>query len=158
MRNKLACSSSTQQRTSLFCPLPSNASLNSTETLTLFLCTSRLCTLVFAPLLNTVHHPSLSVPLHPPHLRTVTAGWRPESNRASFLMMFPTPGMTAWSRRTSHSILLLWPLTASTEREKLNLGEHTSRHSVALTLCSLSSANLQGEARWQRQKSLVKNI
>lgn len=78
-------------------------------------------------------------------LCTVTAGWRPESNRASFLMMFPTPGITAWSSRTSHSILLLWHLTASTEREKLNFGEHTSRHSMALTLCSLSSVNLQGE-------------
>lgn len=89
-------------------------------------------------------------------LRTVTAGWRPESNRASFLMMFPTPGMTAWSRRTSHRILLLWHLTASTEREKLNFGEHTSRHSMALTLCSLSSVNLQGEMYLQWRETLEK--
>lgn len=91
-------------------------------------------------------------------LRTVTAGWRPESNRASFLMMFPTPGMTAWSRRTSHSILPLWHLTASAEREKLNFGEHTSRHSMALTLCSLSSVNLQGEMHLQWRETLEKKI
>lgn len=57
--------SSAQQRTSPFCPPPSNASLNNTETLTLFLCASRLCTLVFVPLLNTVHHLSLSLSLPP---------------------------------------------------------------------------------------------
>lgn len=85
------------------------------------------------PLLNTIHH----------LFHTFTAGWRPESNRASFLMMLPTPGMTAWSRRTSQSILLLWLLTASSEWEKLNLEEHTSRLSMALTLCSQSSVNLQ---------------
>lgn len=87
----------------------------------------------FVPLLNTIHH----------LFHTFTAGWRPESNRASFLMMLPTPGMTAWSRRTSQSILLLWLFTASSQWEKLNLGEHTSRLSIALTLCSQSSVNLQ---------------
>lgn len=87
----------------------------------------------FVPVLNTIHH----------LFHTFTAGWRPESNSASFLMMLPTPGMTAWSRRTSQSILLLWLLTASSEREKLNLGEHTSWLSIALTLCSQSSVNLQ---------------
>lgn len=87
----------------------------------------------FVPLLNTIHH----------LFHTFTAGWRPESNRASFLMMLPTPGMTAWSRRTSQSILLLWLFTASSQWEKLNLGEHRSRLSIALTLCSQSSVNLQ---------------
>lgn len=93
-------------------------------------------TLFFVPLLNTIHH----------IFHTFTAGWRPESNRASFLMMLPTPGMMAWSRRTSHSILLLWLLTASSERERLNFGAHTSRLSIALTLCSQSSVNLQGQS------------
>lgn len=86
----------------------------------------------FIPLLNTIHH----------LFYTFTAGWRPESNRASFLMMLPTPGMTAWSRRTSQSILLPWLLTASSEREQQNLEEHTSRLSMALTFCSQSSVNL----------------
>lgn len=88
----------------------------------------------FVPQLNRIYH----------LFHTFTAGWRPESNRASFFMMLPTPGMMAWSRRTSHSILLLWLLTASSEREKLNFGEHTSRLSIARTLCSQSSVNLQG--------------
>lgn len=88
---------------------------------------------VFAPLLSTIHH----------LFHTFTAGWRPESNRASFLMMFPTPGRTAWSRRTSQSIRQLWLLTAASAREKLNLEEHTSRLSKALTLCSQSSVNLR---------------
>lgn len=87
------------------------------------------------PLLNTIHHLS----------RTFTAGWRPESNRASFLMMLPTPGMTLWSRRTSHSILPLWLLSAAALREKLNLGEQTSRLSMARTLCSQSWASLRQE-------------
>lgn len=51
--------------------------------------------------------------------------------------------MTAWSRRTSHSILPPRLLTAATEREKLNLGEHTSRLSKALTRCSQSSVDLR---------------
>ena len=97
---------------------------------------SCIFTLFFVPLLNTIHH----------LFHTFTAGWRPESNRASFLMMLPTPGMTAWSRRTSQSILLLWLLTASSERERLNLGEQTSRLSLALTLCSQSSVNLQADS------------
>lgn len=74
---------------------------------------------------------------------TFTAGWRPESNKASFLMMFPTPGMTAWSMRTSHNIRRLWLLTASSEWEKLKCWEHTSRASKALTFCTQSSVNLQ---------------
>lgn len=74
---------------------------------------------------------------------TFTAGWRPESNRASFLMMLPTPGMIAWSMRTSHNIRRHWLLTASSEQEKLNCWEHTSRPSIALTLCTQSSVNLQ---------------
>lgn len=76
-------------------------------------------------------------------LPTFTAGWRPESNKASFLMMFPTPGMTAWSMRTSHNIRRLWLLTASSEWEKLKCWEHTSRASKALTFCTQSSVNLQ---------------
>lgn len=113
-----------------------NASLNNTsDQLYFFPCESCLAFVFsfFVPLLNTIHHLS----------HTFTAGWRPESNRASFLMMLPTPGMTAWSRRTSQSNLPLWLLTASSERETLNLGEHTSRLSIALTLCSQSSVNLQ---------------
>ena len=70
--------------------------------------------------MNTIHHV----------FHTFTPGWRPESNRASFLMMFPTPGMTAWSMRTSQSLLLLWLLTAFSAWEKLNLEEHTSRLSI----------------------------
>lgn len=77
---------------------------------------------------------------------TFTAGWRPESNRASFLMMLPTPGMTAWSMRTSHNIRRCWRLTASSEREKLNCWEHTSRPSIALTFCTQSSVNLHTRA------------
>lgn len=89
---------------------------------------------LFVPQLNTIHH----------IFHTFTAGWSPESNKASFLMMLPTPGMMAWSRSTSHSILLLWPLTACLEWEKLNFGEHTSKLCMALTFCSQSSVNLQG--------------
>lgn len=77
---------------------------------------------------------------------TFTAGWRPESNRASFLMMLPTPGITAWSMSTSHNIRRCWLLTASSEREKLNCWEHTSRHSIALTFCTQSSVNLHTHA------------
>lgn len=58
-------------------------------------------------------------------------------------MMFPTPGMTAWSMTTSHNIRRHWLLTASSEREKLNCWEHTSRPSRALTFCTQSSVNLQ---------------
>lgn len=100
------------------------------------------------PLLNTIHH----------LFHTFTAGWRPESNRASFLMMFPTPGMTAWSRRTSQSILLPWLLTASSEREKLNVEEHTSRLSVALTLCSQSSVNLQTHSCRKKVENLWRQL
>lgn len=92
------------------------------------------CEEFFVLLFRTIHH-------------TFTAGWRPESNRASFLMMLPTPGMMAWSRRTSQSILLLWLLTASSEREELKFREHISRLSIAFTLCSQSSVSLQAHAR-----------
>lgn len=95
-------------------------------------------------MLNTIHH----------IFHTFTAGWRPESNRASFLMMLPTPGMTAWSRRTSQSILLLWLFTASSQWEKLNLREHTSRLSIALTLSSQSSVNLQTVYYWKNFKNI----
>lgn len=77
---------------------------------------------------------------------TFTAGWRPESNRASFLMMLPTPGIMAWSMRTSHNIRRCWRLTASSERGKLNCWEHTSRPSIALTFCTQSSVNLHTRA------------
>lgn len=58
-------------------------------------------------------------------------------------MMLPTPGMTAWSMRTSHTIRQFWLLTASSAREELNRWEHTSRPSMALTFCTQSSINLQ---------------
>lgn len=61
-------------------------------------------------------------------------------------MMLPTPGMTAWSMRASHNIRRCWRLTASSEREKLNCWEHTSRPSIALTFCTQSSVNLHTRA------------
>lgn len=73
---------------------------------------------------------------------TLTAGLRPLSKRASFLIMFPTPGRMAWSNSTSQSILVLSLFTASTAREKLNLDEQTSRPSMALTFCLQSSVSL----------------
>lgn len=69
---------------------------------------------------------------------TLTEGWRPLSKRASFLMMFPTPGNTFWSINTSHSIRPFCFFTSLSALEKLNLGEHTSNSSITLILCWLS--------------------
>lgn len=79
-------------------------------------------------------------------------------------MMLPTPGMTAWSRRTSQSILPLWFLTASSDWLWLNLGEQTSRLSIALTLCSQSSVNLQArnpvvkDEFWKRMAAVTASV
>lgn len=82
------------------------------------------------------------------HSPTLRAGWRPLSNSASFFMIFPTPGNTAWSSNTSHNIRVFCCLISCSALEKLNFGEQTSKLSIILTFCSHSAAFLEEKNTW----------
>lgn len=74
---------------------------------------------------------------------TLTAGWRPLSKRASFFIMFPTPGRTAWSSKISHNIRPFCFLISLSALNKLNFGEHISKSSRILIFFSHSAVFLR---------------